>query len=74
MFELLIIVVFIWLSIKFLGLAFKITWGLAKVFASILFLIALPALAGCVLFASGIILLLPVLLVLGAIGVLCSSI
>ena len=74
MFELLIIGVFIWLSIKFLGLAFKITWGLAKVFASILFLVALPALVGCVLFASGIFLLLPIFLVLGAIGVLCSSI
>ena len=72
MFEIIVIALFIWLSIKFLGLAFKITWGLAKLFASLLFLAALPALIGCVLFASGIILLLPVFLVLGAIGVLCS--
>ena len=72
MFELLVVIFFVWLSIKFLGLALKITWGMAKLFASILFLVALPTLAGCVLFAGGIILLLPILLLLGAIGVLCS--
>jgi len=69
MFELLVVILFIWLSVKFLGLAFKLSWGLAKLCAFILFLAALPALIGCVLFAGGVILLAPLLLVLGAIGV-----
>lgn len=30
MFELLTIVVFVWLLIKAIGLAFKLTWGMAK--------------------------------------------
>lgn len=70
MFNILVVILFIWLSIKFLGLALKITWGAAKLIASVLFIIALPALFVCVLFASGIILILPVALVAIAVGVL----
>lgn len=73
MFELLVIILFIWLSIKFLGVALKITWGVAKLVASLLFIIALPALVVCVLFASGVILILPVALVAIAIGVLSGG-
>ena len=36
MFELLTIIVFVWLLIKAIGLAFKLTWGMAKIIASIL--------------------------------------
>ena len=42
MFELLTIVVFVWLLIKTIGLAFKLTWGMAKIVASILLVLALP--------------------------------
>ena len=42
MFELLTIVVFAWLLIKAIGLAFKLTWGMAKIVASILMVLALP--------------------------------
>lgn len=74
MFELFVIALFVWLSIKFLGLALRLTWCAAKLFASLLFLIALPALIGCVLFAGGLILLFPIVLVAAAIGVLTRSI
>ena len=67
MIDLIIIIVFIWLSIKLVGLALKLTWGVAKIAASLLFVVALPTLIGCVLFASGVLLLLPVLLVIVAI-------
>lgn len=73
MFEFLVIILFIWLSIRFLKLALKITWGLAKIAASILFVIALPALVVCVLFTSGILLFLPIALIAIAIGVLIGE-
>ena len=44
--------------------------GAAKILASVLFVIAIPALIGCVLFAGGLLLLIPVLLVAGAIAIL----
>ena len=44
MFELLTIAIFIWLLVKAIGLAFKLTWGVAKVTASILIGLALPVL------------------------------
>ena len=70
MFELLVLIAFVWLFIKAIGLAFKVTWGLAKVVAVILFALALPSLIGCFLVASGIALLIPVALVGAAFGIL----
>ena len=70
MFELLVLIAFAWLFIKAIGLAFKVTWGLAKVVAFILFALALPSLIGCFLVASGIALLIPVALVGAACGIL----
>lgn len=70
MFELLVLIAFAWLFIKAIGLAFKVTWGLAKVVAVILFALALPSLIGCFLVASGIALLIPVALVGAAFGIL----
>lgn len=70
MFELLVILLFIWLSVKTIGLAVKLTWSVAKLLASILFVIAIPALIVCVLFAGGLLLLVPVLLVAGAVAIL----
>ena len=70
MFELLVLIAFVWLFIKAIGLAFKVTWGLAKVVAFILFALALPSLIGCFLVASGIALLIPVALVGAACGIL----
>ena len=45
MFELLTIAIFIWLLVKSIGLAFKLTWGAAKIAASILIGLAFPVLA-----------------------------
>lgn len=60
MFELLIIALFLWFFIGVIRLMFKAAWGLAKVLALILFILSLPTLVGCLLVASGIILLVPV--------------
>ncbi|MEE1504367.1 MAG: hypothetical protein UGF89_09020 [Acutalibacteraceae bacterium] len=62
-FEIAITILFIWLFFKALKLTFKITWGLTKILAIVLFVIALPALIGCLIFAGGAILLLPLALI-----------
>ena len=72
MFELLILVTFAWLFVKTVGLAFRVTWGLAKLVAVILFVVALPAMIGGLLLASGVILLLPLVLVTVAFGILSA--
>ena len=58
MLEILTIVVFCWLSFKLLGLFFRMAWGAAKLIASILFVIALPLLVLCLIFAGGMLLLI----------------
>lgn len=63
-----------WLFIKGVGLAFKITWGIAKIIATILLILAAPALIICLLFAGGIVLLVPVAMVTIAFGLLKSCI
>ena len=63
MFELLVLILFGWMFIGALRLAFKVTWGFAKIAASILFVLALPVLIVCLLFAGGMVLLLPVALI-----------
>ena len=70
LFELLVVLLFCWLSVKAVGLALSITWGAAKILASLLFVIAVPMLFICLLFAGGIVLLLPLALIGGAVGLL----
>ena len=70
MFELLIIVLFAWLFFSAIRLTFNVAWGLAKIAAILLFIISLPTLAGCLLAASGVILLIPLALVALAFGIL----
>ena len=67
-------VLFVWLFVKAIGLAVRVTWGLAKVSAVILFTLALPALIGCFLLAGGVVLLIPVALVGAAFGILKSCV
>ena len=74
MFELLTIVVFVWLLIKTIGLAFKLTWGMAKIVASILMVLALPLLIVCLLFVGGAILIIPVAMIGIAAGITKSCI
>ena len=70
MLDILLVVLFVWLFFKALGLAFRMAWGTAKLIASVLFAIAVPLLAVCLLFAGGIVLLVPVVLVGAAFGLL----
>ena len=70
MFELLVIAIFIWLLVKSIGLAFKLTWGVAKIAASILMALAMPALILCLMFAGGIVLIAPLALMGIAVGIL----
>lgn len=70
MLELLIVVLFCWLFFKALGLAFRVAWGGAKIIASLLFAVAVPALILCLVFAGGILLLVPVTLISVAFGIL----
>ena len=69
MFELLIIAIFFWLLVKAIGLAFKLTWGVAKIAASILIGLAFPVLIVCFLFVGGIALLVPVAMIAIAAGI-----
>lgn len=70
MLELLIVIGFCWLFFKASGLAFRAAWGAAKIIASLLFAVAVPMLVLCLVFAGGVILLVPVALVAVAFGLL----
>ena len=69
MFELITIAIFLWLLVKAIGLAFKLTWGVAKITASILIGLAFPVLIVCFLFVGGIALLVPVAMIAIAAGI-----
>ena len=70
MFELLTIAIFVWLLVKSIGFAFRLTWGVAKILASILIGLALPLLVVCLVFASGLALLVPIAVIGIAAGIL----
>lgn len=74
MIEILISILAIWLLVKAIGLAFKITWGAAKIVATILMVLAIPIFIVCLIFVGGFFLLIPVALIAGAFGLLkiCS--
>jgi len=74
MFELLIIAIFLWLLVKAIGLAFKLTWGVAKITASILIGLAFPVLIVCFFFIGGIALLVPVAMIAIAAGIVKACI
>lgn len=70
MFEVLVTLLSIWLFAGSVRLAFKIAWGTTKIIASVLLAVAVPVLVLCLIFASGVVLLLPVALIAGAFGLL----
>lgn len=70
MFELLVLILFCWLFVKTIGLTLRVTWGLAKVIAVILFAMAVPVLFICLLVIGGAAILVPVALVAAAFGIL----
>ena len=59
MFTLFVLFVFAWLFVKSVGLAFHVTWGLAKFVATLLFVIALPLLVVFAVVGALLPLLLP---------------
>ena len=70
MFEFIACILFVWLMVKAIGLTFKLTWGVAKLAASILMGIALPLLIACLLFVGGIALIVPIAVIGIAVGIL----
>ena len=66
MFELLSVIVFVWLL--------KLTWGMAKIIAGILIVLALPMLIVFLLFVGGAILIIPVAMIGIAAGIMKSCI
>lgn len=74
MFELLIGIIFGWLFLKTIGLTFRLTWGMAKFIASLLMIFALPVMIVCLLFAGGVILFLPLILIAIAAGIVKSCV
>lgn len=74
MFELLTLAVFAWILIKCIGLMLRITWGAAKIVATIILVLAFPALLICLLFAGGVALLIPIAMVALAAGIVRACI
>jgi len=72
--DLLLTAFFIWLLVKAVGLTLRVAWGLTKVIAVLLFMLAVPALVACLLFAGGLLLIIPVAMVGIAVGMLKSCI
>lgn len=70
MLDLIVLILCCWLGWKVIKLAFKTAWGLAKIAASILLALAVPMLIGCLLFAGGIVLMVPVAMLAAAFGLL----
>ena len=70
MLDFLLVILFCWLFFKAVGLAFRMAWGTAKILASLLFALAVPMLVLCLIFAGGIVLLLPLALAGAAFGLL----
>lgn len=62
MLELLFVILFCWLFFKALGLAFRVAWCGTKIVASLLFGLAVPMLVLGLIFAGGLLLLIPVAL------------
>ena len=70
MLDFLLTVLFICLFFWTIKLLFKLTWGVAKIIAVILLVVSLPTLIGILMVAGGLILLIPVALLIGAIGII----
>ena len=70
MFELITLIVFVWLLVKAARLALSLTWGVAKGIAGILMAVAVPVLVVCLVFVGGIALIVPIVLIAIAVGIL----
>lgn len=68
--EIIISILAIVLLIKAISLTFRITWGLAKIVATILLVLAVPIFIVCLILLGGFFLLIPVGLIAAAIGII----
>ena len=74
MLEILVSIATLALFFYAIKLAFKLTWGVAKIIAVILFTIALPLLVVLIFIAGGAILFLPLGLIIAAIVLLIKAV
>lgn len=74
MIEIPVVVLCCWLGFKVLKLAFRMAWSLTKIAATVLLALAFPALIGCLLFAGGVLLAIPLLMIAIAFGLLKACI
>ena len=70
MVQILVIVLLCYLGFTALGLLFRVAWGAAKIAATVLLALSLPMLIGCLVFACGILLAIPLALIAIAFGLL----
>ena len=66
------VIAFVYLAIKFFGLALEITWGFSKIVATLFFLFAIPSFFMFVIIDSVVFLLLPLVLMLTAIDLVSA--
>lgn len=74
MLEILTVIVFCWLFFKAVKLALRIAWGGVRFFVSLLLALAIPVLIGCLIFAGGLALLIPLGLVAIGCGLLSAAV
>ena len=74
MLEILLIVLFCWLFFKAAGLAFRVAWGITKIIASLLLALAVPFLILGMIFAGGLVLLIPVVMIGIALALLADCV
>ena len=74
MFEMIAVVIFLWLLFKALGLVFRLTWSVTKLVAGLLMVLAFPLLVVCLIFAWGLMLIVPLALIGIALAILKRSI
>lgn len=74
MFELLTLIISLWIFIKALKLALKITWGLTKIIATVLLILFVPVLLVSIFLVGSFALFLPVLTAAAAFIILKRSI
>lgn len=70
MLEILVLFLFCWLFFKIAGLFLRVTWGAAKLAATVLLGLALAVLVACFAFAGGLLLMVPLALLGLAFGLL----
>lgn len=74
MLEILVTVLFCWLFFKAAGLAFRVAWGVAKIIASLLLVLAVPFLILGLVFAGGLVLFIPVVMIAIALALLADCV